>query len=135
VTREVLLVKDGPDVLVRDAVDGSGSHELVWRFHLDPAVVADVDHHDVRLVVGEREAWLQVVDAAAGATTAIEDGWMSPSYGVRMKTRVVVITARTGLPVQATYRIGPTRLTTSSLQSLASALPMRRQEAAVGRRP
>ena len=129
VTREVLLVKDGPDVLVRDAVDGSGSHELVWRFHLDPAVDAAIDHDDVRLRVGEREAWLQIVDPAPGSSVAIEDGWISPSYGVRVKTRVVVITTRASLPVRATYRIGLVRLAASPLQSLSALLPARRQDA------
>ncbi len=53
VTREVLLVKDGPDVLVRDSIDGRGSRELVWRFHLDPAVGAAIDGRDVRLRIAE----------------------------------------------------------------------------------
>jgi hypothetical protein len=127
VTREVLLVKDGPDILVRDAVDGLGFRELVWRFHLDPSVVADIDRHDIRLVAGEREAWLQLVDPAAGVIVAIEDGWISPSYGVRVKTRVVVITWRSGLPVQATYRIGRVRLAAPLLRSLETTLPARPQ--------
>jgi hypothetical protein len=134
VTREVLLVKDGPDVLVRDSVDGIGSRELVWRFHLDPAVAADVDGRDVRLVAREREVWLQVVDSAPGTAAAIEDGWISPSYGVRVKTHVVVMTVRTPLPAGATYRIGAARLAASSLRSLAALLPTRPRDAAVGGR-
>jgi uncharacterized heparinase superfamily protein len=128
VTREVLLVKDGADVLVRDSVDGVGVRELIWRFHLDPAVAAGVDARDVRLVAGEREMWLQAIDSVPAATTSIEDGWISPSYGVRVKTHVVVITARTSLPVQTTYRIGAGRLAPSSLQSLAAVLPVRPRE-------
>jgi uncharacterized heparinase superfamily protein len=123
VTREVALVKDGPDVLIRDSVGGSGSHQLVWRFHLDPAVSAAIDHDDVRLRVGDSEAWLQSVDPAPGSMVAIEDGWVSPSYGVRVKTRVVVIATRTSLPVRATYRIGLVRMTSAPLRSLVAALP------------
>jgi hypothetical protein len=122
VTREVLLVKDGPDVLVRDSADGSGSHHLVWRFHLDPAVSAAIDHDDVHLRVADREAWLQIVDPLPGSQITLEDGWISPSYGVRAKTQVVVISVRASLPVHATYRIGLARITARPLRSLVAVL-------------
>jgi hypothetical protein len=128
VTREVLLVKEGPDVLVRDSVEGRGSRELVWRFHLDPALDPVVDGTDVRLRAAGRDAWLQIVDAAPGSSVAIESGWVSPSYGVRVNTRVVLVTTRTPLPVLATYRIGLVRLTPARLQTLASSLPANRQD-------
>ena len=64
VTREVLLVKEGPDVLVRDSVEGRGSRELVWRFHLDPALDPVVDGTDVRLRAAGREAWLQLASTS-----------------------------------------------------------------------
>jgi Heparinase II/III-like protein len=128
VTREVLLMKAGPDVLVRDSIDGQGSRELVWRFHLDPALDADIDGSDVRLRAAGRDAWLQRVDAATGSTVAIETGWVSRSYGVRVHTRVVVITTRASLPVLATYRIGLVRLAPTRLQTLASSLPAKRQD-------
>jgi hypothetical protein len=134
ITREVLLVKDGPDVLVRDSLDGGGVRDLVWRFHLDSALVADVNGSDVRLMAGEREFWLQPIESAPGAVTTLEDGWISPSYGVRTQARVVVIGARTPLPVQATYRFGARRLAAAALQSLAAALPERPQESAMGGR-
>ena len=77
VTCEVLLVKEGPDVLVRDSIEGRGSRELVWRFHLDPALDAVLDGPDVRLRAAGREAWLQLVSAADGLTMTIEQGWIS----------------------------------------------------------
>jgi hypothetical protein len=76
-------------------------------------------------VVGKREVWLQAIDPSAGAMLAITDGWVSPSYGVRVKTRVVVVTWRTRLPVQASYRIGRGRLAALALRSVAAALPAR----------
>jgi hypothetical protein len=138
VTREVLLAKEGPDVLIRDSIEGRGSRELVWRFHLDPALDPAVDGTDVGLRAAGRDAWLQIVDAAPGSSVAVESGWVSPSYGVRVNTRVVVITTRTPLPVLATYRIGLVRLTPARLQTLASSLPANRQDsplAAANARP
>ena len=135
VTREVLLVKDGPDVLVRDSVDGSGSRELVWRFHLDPARRRRRRRTRCPSGGGDREAWLQMVDRRRGPTLTIEDGWISPSYGVRVKTHVVVIDrADAACRLARRYRIGAVRLAASSLQSLAALLPTRPREAAVGGR-
>jgi uncharacterized heparinase superfamily protein len=94
----------------------------VWRFHLDPAVSAAIDHDDVHLRVADREAWLQIVDPLPGSRITVEDGWISPSYGVRMKTEVVVISVRASLPVHATYRIGLARITAPPLRSLAAVL-------------
>jgi hypothetical protein len=131
VTREVLLVKDGPDVLIRDAIDARGSRELVWRLHLDPAVGAAIDGRDVRLRIGSREAWIQMVDAAPVSAVALERGWISPSYGIRASTKVVVITARTKLPVLATFRIGVVRLAPAQLRTLAAMVSALRQDSVV----
>jgi hypothetical protein len=133
VVREVWLAREGPDVFVRDCVSGSDSRDLVWRFHVDPALDVEIDRHDIRLGAAGRDAWLQIVDAAPGSTVAIEDGWVSPSYGVRVNTHVVVIATRTSLPVLATYRIGLVRLAAARLQTLAFSLAVKRQESLVRR--
>jgi uncharacterized heparinase superfamily protein len=125
VTREVLLVKDGPDLLVRDSVEGEGSRELVWRFHLDPALDAEPNRGDIHLHADGRDAWLQTAEEVLGAVVTIEDGWVSPSYGVRARSKVVVVTARARLPVVATFRIGLARLGTEKLETLMAALPSR----------
>jgi hypothetical protein len=131
VTREVLLIKQGPDVLVRDSIDGRGSRTLVWRFHLDPALGAEMDRGDVRLRGAGRDAWFQIVEGAPGSTAAIEDGWVSPTYGVREQTKVVTITARTALPAVATFRIGLAALAPARLRTLAMSLPARPQDSLV----
>jgi hypothetical protein len=122
VTREVMLVKGGPDILIRDSIDGGESHELVWRFHLDPAVVPDVDGDAVRLRRADREAWLQIAGGAPGLAVTLEDGWISPSYGVRTKTLVVVLSARCPVPVQTTFRIGLERLAAPLLEVMRNEL-------------
>ena len=109
VTREVLLVKEGPEVLIRDSIDGAGPRGLVWRFHLDPALDADIDGRDVRLRSAGRDAWLQLASAADGLTMAIETGWISPSYGVRTATRVVTLRGRVVLPQVVSVRFGLVR--------------------------
>ena len=123
VTRAIALVKEGPDVIVRDAIGGDGTHELVWRFHLDPAVRADLVGDDVRLSTGGREAWLQLASTTPGMTMMLEDGWSSPSYGLRAAIRVVVLRGRVALPQNAVFRLGLARLSFDRLQGLAATAP------------
>lgn len=122
VTREVVLVKTDPEVLVRDAVEGQGSRELVWRFHLDAALTPDIDGTDVCLRAVGRNAWLQIVDAPAGSTIVIEDGWMSPSYGVRQAIRVVTVRARVALPQFVSFRLGVVRASPAQLRALTASM-------------
>jgi hypothetical protein len=132
VTREIALVKDGPDVIVRDTVGGEGTRELVWRFHLDPAVAAEIVSGSVRLSSPGREAWLQLVGGPRDMTTTIESGWSSPSYGMRDEIRVVVMRVRAAIPQVATFRLGLVRLPIDRLHELTVVLPSQPSVAAVG---
>ena len=115
--------------MIRDSLDGGGSHELVWRFHLDPAIAAELDRDGVRLRRAGRDAWLQPIDLAPGFVVTLDEGWVSRSYGVRVPTTVVAITARAVLPLAVTFRIGMAASTPAALHGLASMLPARPQDA------
>jgi uncharacterized heparinase superfamily protein len=123
VTREIALVKAGPDVLIRDTVGGSGTRELVWRFHLDPAVRAATAGGDVRLSVAGRDAWFQPVLLPPDTAITLEDGWSSPSYGVRAAIRIIVLRLCGAIPQSATFRFGLARLSADRLRALAGVLP------------
>ena len=123
VTREVLLAKEGPDVLIRDSIEGRGSHELVWRFHLDPAIDAAIDGCDVRLRAAGRDAWLQLASAADGLTMTIEDGWISPSYGVRTAIRVATVRGRVVLPQVVSFRFGLVRTSLDRMRAALALMP------------
>jgi hypothetical protein len=117
VTREVVLNRDSPEIFVRDAVQGGGQAELVWRFHFDPRVSVGIDGRDVHLTHGHRESWLQIVDAPGDLTLLIEPGWVSPSYGVRIPIHVLIMRSQARLPVTASVRFGLIRYTPAQLQS------------------
>jgi hypothetical protein len=123
VMREIALIKDGPDVIVRDTVGGAGTRELVWRFHLDPSLAAEIVSGGVRLSASGREAWLELVTGPPDLAMTIETGWLSPSYGVRAETRVVVMRVRAALPQGVTFRLGLVRLAINQLHELAAMLP------------
>ncbi len=101
-TRECVVEKGAPRVLVRDRLDGSGEHRLTWRFHLDPAVTAETHGRAVRLSCGSSEFWLRS-DLPAAFTLSLEPGWVSPSYGVKVPATVVVWQGTVALPMTASH--------------------------------
>jgi uncharacterized heparinase superfamily protein len=113
-TRELFLSRTAPRLLVVDRVGMNGTHSLVWRFHLDPAVTATVHDVDVRLVAGHREAWL-LTDAVTGTfSLSVEPGWVSPSYGVKVPTTVVVWRTSAAQPIVASFLFAERQLSASA---------------------
>jgi hypothetical protein len=91
-----------PRVLVCDRITVS-EHQLVWRFHLDPKVVASRDGYDVRLTHGKAAVWLLPSAAASRLELSLEAGWVSPSYGVKIPTTVVVWKGSVPLPFENSF--------------------------------
>jgi hypothetical protein len=102
-TRECVLDREHPRVLVRDSLTGTGWRQLTWRFHLDPAIAPERDGRTVRLSNGLRTVWLIPQQSAADMHFDITDGWVSPSYGVRVPTKVLVWRTRATLPLTASF--------------------------------
>ncbi len=77
----------GPDGLAgEDVVEGAAGRRLTARFHLHPAVAAELDADGARLAVGDR-AWRFACD---GGRLALADGVYSPRFGVLHRGRVLV---------------------------------------------
>lgn len=110
-TRECFVDRPGSQVLVRDMLEGSGDHALTWRFHLDPAVTPERHGTDVRLSNGGRDVWLLPDECAAAMTFEIQPGWVSPSYGVRVPTQVLVWQTRSSVPITARFLFAASCLT------------------------
>jgi hypothetical protein len=100
-TREFALDRARPRVAVRDTLSGEGARGLTWRFHLDPAVTPTKLGADVRMSVGSRDVWL--LASSVDVTFAVEDGWVSPSYGVRFPTKVLVWRTTESLPFTISF--------------------------------
>jgi len=120
--RECFVDKRLPRLLIRDRLDGGGEHTLVWRFHIDPAVTPAVDGTDVRLSHGGKTVWLLPDERAAGLTLSLEPGWVSPSYGVKVPTTVLVWTGRSGVPITASYLFAEARFTPEERAGVSEAL-------------
>ena len=102
VTREIAMAKGEPMIAVADTLTGGGSHDAVWRFPLDPSIVATIDGIAVRFDRAGERRWLIAASALPAAWT-LEPGWVSPSYGVRHATQVVTLRAKVSLPYSLSY--------------------------------
>ena len=121
-TRAFFVDKQQPRVLLSDCLNGSGDHQLVWRFHLDPAVTPVIEGSDVRLLSNRGEVWLLPDPIAETLSMSIEEGWVSPSYGIKVPAPVIVWQTRVALPFAASYLFAETRLDRRARQEAADSL-------------
>jgi hypothetical protein len=127
-TRSCVVDKERPRVLIHDRLAGDGEHALVWRLHLDPSVTPDIDGRDARLSSDGRDVWLLPDDALAALTLSVEPGWVSPSYGVRVATRVLTWRGSGRTPIEASFLFSDTRLTGAERDAASRALMQCREQ-------
>ena len=121
--RELMVDPRRPRVTLRDRIGGAGPHRLTWRFHFDPAVTAELVGHDCRLRAGDGEVWmLAAEDDRRGRR--LERGWISPSYGVRHQTSVLVV-EDTRLPSTLSCLFAESRLPADARRQMIEQLDAR----------
>lgn len=101
--RSFALNKETKTLEIRDDFLGEGEHTLEWRFHLAPtAVIQSLHDSEVAIRIGETRVTIQ---KDSGKWKA-EDGWYSPTYGVRQRSLVLtcVLTAHTPCSSEITMR-------------------------------
>lgn len=98
-SRAIWVHPDRPIVAMRDTVEGSGAHRLVWRWHMDPACDVSADGADFRIrhrAGAAPQVWM--LPASPEPALRIETGWVSTAYGVKTETQVVVLETDRALP-------------------------------------
>jgi uncharacterized heparinase superfamily protein len=103
VSRGVRLDHHEARLNVRDTIAGVGTHRIVSRFHLDPAVAAHADGRRVRLSSRDRALWF-LCEGPPDLTVTLEPGWVSPSYGVKLPATVIQCATDGPVPVVLTYQ-------------------------------
>ena len=97
-TRAIWMHPDLPSVAFTDHVEGTGTHRLTWRWHLDPACSATIEDGDVRIASGGQTFWMLPLEAAGALR--LSEGWVSKSYGVKIATAVIGREAEGPLPIR-----------------------------------
>ena len=60
---------------------------------------------------GDRIVWLLPLDAMPALALSLEDGWVSPRYGVKAATHVIVWKGTAAVPFEAAFLFTDRRLT------------------------
>ena len=78
-------------LVIEDVLTGAGEHDLQWRFHLAPGVIARLDGQTCAMT-GPGVAVRLVLPP--GLSAAIVEAWYSPSYGRRVPCTALTLSAR-----------------------------------------
>ncbi|PYR15190.1 MAG: hypothetical protein DMF94_32595 [Acidobacteria bacterium] len=123
-SREILLARRAPRVVVRDRIEGAGRRTIIWRFHFDPSVKAELADGDCRLTNRAADVWMLPIGDACGSWR-LDKGWVSPSYGVRHDTSVLVIEYDGSLPISPAWLFAEARLPRADRQEALDRLDAR----------
>jgi uncharacterized heparinase superfamily protein len=124
VRRELWLDRDRPRLVLRDSLEGSGDHRVTWRFHLGRGVSAQLVDGEYRLRDGDGDVWVLFADDTR-KSVRLESGWVSPSYGVKTPTQVLVVEVTAALPQSLEVVFAETMLSKHDRQSALDALERR----------
>ena len=94
------------------------------EFHFDPLIAPELTDGDCRLIAHAGDLWLLPIGDAPGSYR-LDRGWISPSYGVRHETSVLVIEYRGPLPVSASWLFADARLPRADRQQALDRLDAR----------
>jgi hypothetical protein len=89
-SRRIELDTDGRSLVITDIVTSDAEHDLEWTFPLAPcAADADGDR-----AAASFDSGVALAVEAVGVQFRVDDGWLSPSYGRRIRTPFLRATAR-----------------------------------------
>ena len=100
--RAVRLDKQRHILAIEDRFEGGFAHRARIPFHL-AAGVTILDTTADGWVLGAGGRRFRVIAADDGWTRAMEDGWISPSYGVKVPTSVLVFSADGLRPLRVVF--------------------------------
>ena len=121
-TRRFVVDKRHPRVWIHDQLGGEGRHDIVWRFHVDPSTAATIHGRDVRISLDDDAVWLMIDGPSDACSLSLEDGWVSPSYGVKEPTKVIVWKGTVAVPLHASFLFAERRLMPAERAEASQAL-------------
>lgn len=98
--RRIEFDRNAATLTIQDNFEGSGEHEFCSRLHFAPGIgLAEVPGATGSFVTVCEGAVMSIdVHSEADLDASVEDGWCSPSYGIRMPIKVIAYTWRASAP-------------------------------------
>ena len=90
---------------LEDAVVGTGTHTLTWRFHAAPGLACRREGDRMLLSPASGPGLSIVPSGPAGWEWQIQSGWYSVRYGDQEPAMVVALTMRAELPITFTFHM------------------------------
>lgn len=87
--RSITLEKSTHRIIIHDRFYGNGEHKIKIPYHFSIGIKAIQDSPGIwRILSGEKE-FLFISQLKDNWTVTLEDGWVSPSYGIKHSTKVL----------------------------------------------
>jgi hypothetical protein len=105
--RQVYFDKGRHYWIVRDQLSGRGVHTLEWFFHFNAGIPIQVSHDGIVTQCQEGANLFLHVSGDTKLHMRREEGWVSPSYGVKHEAHVVQYSYTGELPVSVLFLLYP----------------------------
>jgi hypothetical protein len=94
--------------VIRDLVTGEGEHDLSWYFHFNSGIDLLVrDPLIVETICPEGANLLLRAQDGLPMTLKLEEGWVSPTYGIKNRAQIARYSCTVELPVSVTFILYP----------------------------
>jgi uncharacterized heparinase superfamily protein len=95
---------DGDEIVIRDCLDGRGTHSIESRLHIHPDLA--VLPRDGTVLICDGGEKLLEVSLARGGEIELTQGWYCPEFGIQTKCAVLrVLESRARLPYSACWTL------------------------------
>ena len=99
--------------IVRDQLSGSGVHKLEWFFHFNAGIPVQISHNSILTQCQEGANLFLHVSGDRDLRVECQEGWISPSYGLKKLAQVVRYAYTGVLPVTVLFLLYPYEKTLS----------------------
>jgi len=94
--------------VIRDLITGQSRHELSWYFHFDVGIDLQIKNAVTVETTCEQGANLILYALSPLSIRAeLEEGWVSPSYGIKKKAQIAKYSCVTQLPTSMVFILYP----------------------------
>jgi hypothetical protein len=94
--------------VIRDLVTGIGEHNLSWFFHFNAGIDLSIrDGFTIETLCPEGANLLLRAQNGPPMTLQLQDGWVSPTYGIKNKAPIARYSCSVELPVSVTFILYP----------------------------
>lgn len=90
---------------IKDVILGKGEHDITLNFHLMKNIDIIKNKNRLILISGDKRGIVLQSECFSNFDVVVKDGWYSPSYGTKEKTKTICAHLSVQLPYEVEYKI------------------------------